>query len=268
VGDAIVVAQHKARRVQASREVLSPLRSPVGPTAINDNRASFSNLGACVDIFRDDNQIDQCYHYSPSGLCGGNVGPMENQSRVLDRSAARARHGDDPSRNELLRVVWTAVRRCLLAHGLPDHDADDLLQQICSGVLRGLPDDGTVANRVGHSYSPSRKTRFRITDLARTRAVRRDVLAGHDTDIAVVVTNRPPGPTVLVGEDEGSGRIQALIKGLSKGCRRRARRRPTPRDRWSRNRGGSKPDGSQRWHSIRSIHSLPRTPSPACIRAI
>jgi RNA polymerase sigma-70 factor, ECF subfamily len=138
-------------------------------------------------------------------------GQMVEHSGGLDRLVARTQRGDAASRDELLRVVRTGVLRYLVARGLPDHDAEDLAQDTCLGLLRALPEWQGVGRPLwAFVFAIARN---KIADRARSHATRRDVLVGHDSYADVVMDPRP-GPTELVEEDEGAGRVRALMEGL------------------------------------------------------
>ena len=138
-------------------------------------------------------------------------GQMEEHSGGLDRLVARAQHGDAASRDELLRVVRTGVLRYLLARGLPDHDAQDVAQDTCLGVLRALPGWQELGRPLwAFVFAIARN---KLVDRARSHAARRDVLVGHDSYPDVVIDPRP-GPTELFEEDEGAGRVRAMMEVL------------------------------------------------------
>jgi RNA polymerase sigma-70 factor (ECF subfamily) len=139
-------------------------------------------------------------------------GQMEEHSGALARLVARAQHGDAVSRDELLRTVRSGILRYLLARGLPDHDAQDVAQETCLGVLRALP---TWTDRVPSVWaSVFAIARNKIADRARSYAGRREVPMGHHAFVADVVTDPQAGPGELVEHDEGAQRVRALIEDL------------------------------------------------------
>jgi RNA polymerase sigma-70 factor, ECF subfamily len=137
---------------------------------------------------------------------------MEEHDRELDQLVAQAQYGDDASRGELLRIVRSGVLRYLLARGVPDHDAEDVAQETCLGLLRALP--GWQARGKPVWALVFAITRNKIADRARSHAVRRDVVAGYDGLVADVVTDTRPGPVELVEDDEGAGRVRSLMSAL------------------------------------------------------
>jgi RNA polymerase sigma-70 factor (ECF subfamily) len=137
---------------------------------------------------------------------------MEEHSGALVRLVAQAQRGDDASRDELLRVVRTGVLRYLLARGLPDHDAQDVTQETCLGVLRALPTWRDLGRPVWAFVFAIAHNK--IADYARSHAARREVPVGYDTFIADAVTDPRPGPAQLLADDEGARRVRALMQGL------------------------------------------------------
>jgi RNA polymerase sigma-70 factor (ECF subfamily) len=134
---------------------------------------------------------------------------MEDDSGGLDRLVASAQRGDDASREELLRLVRAGALRYLLARGLPDHDAQDLAQDTCLGVLRALPrwqDQGRPVWAFVFAVLHNK-----IADRARSRAERREVPVGPDSRLADTVIDSHPGPEEVFEQDEGAGRVQALL---------------------------------------------------------
>jgi RNA polymerase sigma-70 factor (ECF subfamily) len=137
---------------------------------------------------------------------------MQDHDSGLDRLVAQAQRGDELSRNELLRAIRVGVLRYLLARGLPDHDAQDLAQEACLGVLHALP-TWRAAGPTVWAYAFA-VTRNKIADRARSRTKQRDVPMDDATLIADVLTDSRPGPADLVEHDEGARNVQALIEAL------------------------------------------------------
>ncbi len=139
-------------------------------------------------------------------------GQMEERNGELDPLVvARAQQGDAASREELLRVVRGGVLRYLIARGLPDHDAEDLAQETCLGVLAALP----RWNDRGHSLWALVFTiaRRRMADRASARNARRDIPMG-DHGYADLVTDHRPEPAELLERDEGAHRVRRLMQRL------------------------------------------------------
>jgi RNA polymerase sigma-70 factor (ECF subfamily) len=139
-------------------------------------------------------------------------GQMEQHSGALARLVARAQHGDAVSRDELLRTVRSAVLRYLLARGLPDHDAQDVAQETCLGVLRALPTWTDRAPPVWASVFAI--ARNKVADRARSYAGRMEVPMGQHAFVAEVIADPQAGPGELIEHDEGAQRTRALIQDL------------------------------------------------------
>jgi RNA polymerase sigma-70 factor (ECF subfamily) len=139
-------------------------------------------------------------------------GQMEEYSGALAQLVARAQHGDAVSRDELLRTMRSGILRYLLARGLPDHDAQDVAQETCLGVLRALPTwkDG-VPSVWASVFAIARN---KIADRARSYTARREVPMGHNTFVADLLTDPQAGPGELIEHDEGAQRVRALIQDL------------------------------------------------------
>lgn len=137
---------------------------------------------------------------------------MDEDAGGLEHLLAQAQRGDQASRDELLRGIRAGVLRFLLARGLPDHDADDLAQETCLGVLRALPQWQDVGRPVWAFVFAV--VRNKIADRARSLAARRDVPVGHDSYLADTVAEPRPGPLALVESDEAAARVRALIETL------------------------------------------------------
>jgi RNA polymerase sigma-70 factor (ECF subfamily) len=137
---------------------------------------------------------------------------MDEDAGGLEHLLAQAQRGDQESRDELLRGIRAGVLRFLLARGLPDHDADDLAQETCLGVLRALPQWQDVGRPVWAFVFAV--VRNKMADRARSLAARRDIPVGEDSYLADTVAEPRPGPPALVESDEAAGRVRALIETL------------------------------------------------------
>src|SRR5262249_55565065 len=123
----------------------------------------------------------------------------------------RAQQGDGASRDELLRIVRAGVLRYLIARGLPDHDAEDLAQETCLGVLAALPrwrDEGRSLWALAFTIA-----RRRIADRASARNARRDVPMGHRA-YAESLQDHRSGPAELAELDEGAREMRRLVERL------------------------------------------------------
>lgn len=137
---------------------------------------------------------------------------MEQDSGELELLAARARLGDEASRNELLRAIRVGVLRYLLARGLPDDDAQDLAQETCLGVVKALPDwrdEGRPLWALVFAIA-----RNKITDRARAHAARREVPVEHYGDAVTELTDPLPGPSEAAEIGEGASRVRSLLATL------------------------------------------------------
>jgi RNA polymerase sigma-70 factor, ECF subfamily len=117
-----------------------------------------------------------------------------------------------PAATSLLRIVRAGVLRYLLARGLPDHDAEDVAQETCLGVLNALPGWRHLDRPVWAFVFAV--TRNKIADRARSYAARKDIPVGHDSYLADIVVDPDPGPVDRVEDDESAGRVRALMQVL------------------------------------------------------
>ena len=120
---------------------------------------------------------------------------MENTSEDLGRLVAR---GDAGSHEALLRAVRPAVLRYALARGVPDHDAQDLAQETCLGVLSALPnwrDTGRPVWALVFTIA-----RNKLADRARAHAAGTlDLFA----EVPVGLVDPTPGPAELLDRADG-----------------------------------------------------------------
>ena len=89
--------------------------------------------------------------------------------------------------------------------------SQDVAQDTCLGVLRAIPGWQELGRPLwAFVFAIARN---KIADRARSHAARRDVLVGHDSYPDVVIDPRR-GPTELIEDDEGAGRVLAMMEAL------------------------------------------------------
>ena len=113
------------------------------------------------------------------------------------------------SRDALIRLIRPAVLRYLLARGLSDHDADDLTQDVCLGLLLAVArwrDEGRPVWAVVFAI-----VRNKLADRARSHGRCKEAL---HADMSIHDAPRPETPAELIEADESAEDAYRLLDSL------------------------------------------------------